>query len=62
LGRDDALPAADVGLRRAVRDAYRLDHLPSGDEVAALGERWRPYRSLAAAYLYASLRQPATLA
>lgn len=62
LGRDDALPAADVGLRRAVRDAYRLHHLPNGAEVAALGERWRPYRSLAAAYLYASLRQPATLA
>ena len=62
LGRDDALPAADAGLRRAVRDAYSLDHLPSGAEVAALGERWRPYRSLAAAYLYASLRQPATLA
>jgi DNA-3-methyladenine glycosylase II len=61
LGRDDALPAADVGLRRAVRDAYRLDHLPNGAEVAALGERWQPYRSLAAAYLYASLRQPAAL-
>ena len=61
LARQDALPAADIGLRRAVRDVYGLDHLPSGPEVAALGERWRPYRSLAAAYLYASLRQPAAL-
>jgi DNA-3-methyladenine glycosylase II len=61
LAREDALPAADIGLRRAVRDAYGLDHLPSGAEVAALGERWRPYRSLAAAYLYASLRQPTAL-
>ena len=58
LGRADALPAADVGLRRAVRAVYGLDHLPSGAEVAALGERWRPHRSLAAAYLYASLRRP----
>ena len=61
LAREDALPAADVGLRRAVRDVYGLDQLPSGAEVAALGERWRPYRSLAAAYLYASLRQPTAL-
>ena len=61
LGRDDALPAADVGLRRAVRAAFDLDHLPSGAEVEALGESWRPYRSLAAAYLYTSLRQPAAL-
>ena len=56
LGRADALPSADVGLRRAVRLAYGLDHLPSAADVEALGEAWRPYRSLAAAYLYASLR------
>jgi 3-methyladenine DNA glycosylase/8-oxoguanine DNA glycosylase len=56
LGRPDALPASDVGLRRAVRLAYGLDHLPSAADVEALGEAWRPYRSLAAAYLYASLR------
>jgi DNA-3-methyladenine glycosylase II len=61
LGRDDALPAADVGLRRAVRAAFGLDHLPSGAEVEALGEPWRPYRSLAAAYLYTSLRRPTAL-
>ena len=58
LGRTRRPPAADVGLRRAVRAVYGLDHLPTGAEVAALGERWRPHRSLAAAYLYASLRRP----
>ena len=56
LGRPDALPSADVGLRRAVRLAYDLDHLTSAAEVESLGEAWRPNRSLAAAYLYASLR------
>jgi len=62
LGRDDALPAADVGLRRAVRVAYGLDRLPGTADVEALGERWRPYRSLAAAYLYRSLSdQPAPI-
>jgi len=59
LGREDALPSADVGLRRAVRAAYGLDHLPGTVEVEQLGERWRPHRSFAALYLYASLRQPA---
>jgi DNA-3-methyladenine glycosylase II len=57
LGRDDALPAGDVGLRRAVRAAYGLDHLPGAAEVEALGESWRPHRSLAAAYLYGSLHE-----
>jgi len=57
LGRADALPAADVGLRRAVRAAYGLDRLPAPAEVEALGERWRPHRSLAAAYLYRSLHE-----
>jgi DNA-3-methyladenine glycosylase II len=57
LGRDDALPAGDVGLRRAVRAAYGLDHLPGAGEVEALGESWRPHRSLAAAYLYRSLHE-----
>jgi len=55
LGREDALPAADVGLRRAVRAAYDLDHLPTVAEVEALGERWRPLRSVAALLLYRSL-------
>jgi DNA-3-methyladenine glycosylase II len=58
LGRDDALPAADAGLRRAVQSAYGLPMLPSAAEVEALGERWRPYRSLAALCLYTSLRRP----
>jgi DNA-3-methyladenine glycosylase II len=56
LGRPDVLPAADLGIRHAVRDAYGLDHVPSEKEVRQLGEAWRPYRSLATAYLYRSLR------
>ncbi|MEO8437112.1 MAG: DNA-3-methyladenine glycosylase 2 family protein [Chloroflexota bacterium] len=55
LGRSDVLPAGDLGIRRAVQAAYGLDHLPSEGEVRTLGEAWRPYRSLATAYLYDSL-------
>jgi DNA-3-methyladenine glycosylase II len=58
LGRPDVLPAADLGIRRAVQAAYDLDRMPSETEVHRLGEGWRPNRSLATAYLYSSLRLP----
>jgi DNA-3-methyladenine glycosylase II len=56
LGRPDILPAGDLGIRHAVKAAYTLDKVPSEGEVRALSEAWRPYRSLATAYLYSSLR------
>jgi DNA-3-methyladenine glycosylase II len=59
LGRADILPAGDLGIRHAVRDAYGLDHVPSEGEVRSLSEAWRPNRSLATAYLYRSLRETA---
>ena len=55
LGREDILPSGDLGLRHAVQSAYHLDHVPSPKEVDSMGERWRPYRTLATAYLYESL-------
>jgi DNA-3-methyladenine glycosylase II len=56
LGRPDVLPAADLGIRRAMQEAYGLDRIPTEGEVRRIGEAWRPYRSLATAYLYSSLR------
>ena len=41
-------------LRRAIQRAYGFDHLPADDEVAQVSDRWRPYRSLAVSYLFAS--------
>jgi 3-methyladenine DNA glycosylase/8-oxoguanine DNA glycosylase len=52
LGREDVLPAGDLHLRRMVRDAYGLGDVPSERQVREIGERWRPHRSLATAYLY----------
>jgi DNA-3-methyladenine glycosylase II len=52
LGRPDVLPAGDLRLRSVVRAAYGLQATPSEQEVRELGERWRPHRSLATAYLY----------
>jgi DNA-3-methyladenine glycosylase II len=54
LDRPDVFPAGDLALRRAVRRLYSLDHLPSESELLGIAERWRPYRSLAAAYLFES--------
>lgn len=55
LGRPDVLPSEDVGMRKAVQKAYGLPAPPTPAEVDLLGEKWRPHRSLAAAYLFASL-------
>ena len=56
LGRPDILPAGDLGIRRAVQQAYDLEKMPSEGEVRRISEAWRPNRSLATAYLYSSLR------
>jgi DNA-3-methyladenine glycosylase II len=58
LGRPDIMPAGDLGIRQAIKAAYGLDHVPSEGEVRTISEAWRPHRSLATAYLYASLRAP----
>jgi len=59
LGRDDVVLPGDLALRKAVRAAYRLDHLPAPAEVLAIAENWRPYRSLATSYLFSAAFEPA---
>ena len=54
LDRPGVFLTGDIALRRAVVRAYGYDHLPSDDELLQLAERWRPYRSLAVGYLFAS--------
>jgi DNA-3-methyladenine glycosylase II len=50
----DVLLTGDLALRRAVERAYGFDHLPTDAEMLQPAERWRPYRSLAVSYLFAS--------
>jgi 3-methyladenine DNA glycosylase/8-oxoguanine DNA glycosylase len=52
LGRPDVLPAADFGVRNGFRIAYRRKTLPTVGELLAYGERWAPWRSAAAWYLW----------
>jgi DNA-3-methyladenine glycosylase II len=54
LDRPDVLLTGDLALRRAVQRAYGFDDLPTEAEMDQVAERWRPYRSLAVSYLFAS--------
>jgi len=55
LGRPDVLASGDLGIRRAVQRAYALADLPSTDELEALAQPWRPYRTRACRHLWRSL-------
>jgi DNA-3-methyladenine glycosylase II len=54
LDRPDVFLANDLALRHAVERVYGFDHLPTEAEMMQLAEGWRPYRSLAVSYLFAS--------
>ena len=60
LKREDVVLPGDLALRKAVQAAYGLDHRPSQDEVLAIAEKWRPYRSLATSYLFSAAFERAT--
>jgi DNA-3-methyladenine glycosylase II len=54
LQRWDVLPVDDLGLQLAVRDCYELETKPSRKALKEMGEKWRPYRSIATWYLWRS--------
>jgi DNA-3-methyladenine glycosylase II len=54
LNRPDVFLTGDIALRRAIQRIYRFDHVPSEAELVKISDRWRPYRSLAVSYLFAS--------
>jgi len=58
LQREDVVLPGDLALRKAVQAAYQLDHLPTQQEVLAIAENWRPYRSLATSYLFSAAFEP----
>jgi DNA-3-methyladenine glycosylase II len=52
LGRPDVLPGDDFGVRNGYRIVYGLCKMPTPKEVLCYGERWKPYRTAAAWYLW----------
>ena len=55
LHRPDVLPVGDLGIVKAVQRAYGLRKAPDPKRLTKIGEPWRPYRSVACWYLWASL-------
>ena len=55
LSRPDVLPVGDLGIRRAIMLAYGLPELPEAVEMERIAEPWRPHRTLACEFLWASL-------
>jgi len=60
LERPDVFPTGDLGIRNAIQRAYGLPAPPSVAEMEAIGEPWRPYRTLACRYLWRSLHNEPT--
>ena len=54
LGRDDIFSYGDLGLRNAMKKVYKLKHEPTEKQAEKITARWKPYRSLASRYLWAS--------
>ena len=55
LGRPDVMPADDLGVQNAVKRHYRMRQRPNRKRLLKHAERWRPYRTAAAWYLWRSL-------
>jgi DNA-3-methyladenine glycosylase II len=55
LRRPDVLPTGDLGVRAAIKKAYRLEELPTPAEMEKIATSWRPYCSVASWYLWRSL-------
>jgi DNA-3-methyladenine glycosylase II len=56
LHRPDVLPVGDLGIVNAVKRIYGLRKQPDAKRVNKIGDAWRPYRSVAAWYLWQSLK------
>jgi 3-methyladenine DNA glycosylase/8-oxoguanine DNA glycosylase len=52
LGRPDVLPIHDYGVQKGFAILYRKKAIPKPRELAAFGERWRPYRTVASWYMW----------
>jgi len=61
LQRSDILPVGDLGIRTAMRKAYRMRALPKPERMEKIARAWRPWCSVASWYLWRSLDGEAAL-
>ena len=55
LGRPDVLPIHDYGVQKGFALTYGKKVIPKPRELAAFGERWRPYRTVASWYMWRAI-------
>src|SRR5579864_3672812 len=57
LGRLDVLPVGDLGIRKAIMNLYKLKELPDPAMSVTIAHKnkWHPYESVAAWYLWQSI-------
>jgi DNA-3-methyladenine glycosylase II len=58
LGRLDVWPVTDYGVRKGFAKIFGRRKLPTPKQLLRLGEKWRPYRSVAAWYFWRALDSP----
>jgi 3-methyladenine DNA glycosylase/8-oxoguanine DNA glycosylase len=61
LGRPDVWPVDDYGVRKGFAKTFGKRKLPAPKQLTKLGEKWRPYRSVAAWYFWRALDAPQKL-
>jgi DNA-3-methyladenine glycosylase II len=55
LNRTDVYPIDDLGVRKGIQKAHGLAEMPEKAHMIEVGEKWRPYRTVATWYLWRSL-------
>jgi len=58
LGRPDVWPVGDYGVRKGFAKTFGRRKLPTPKQLMKIGEKWRPYRSVAAWYFWRALDAP----
>lgn len=61
LGRPDVWPVDDYGVRKGFAKTFGRRKLPTPKQLVKFGEKWRPYRSVAAWYFWRALDEPEKL-
>ncbi|MBB6455426.1 DNA-3-methyladenine glycosylase II [Salirhabdus euzebyi] len=54
LGRENLLPAADIGIQNGLKKYLNMDAKPKKEEIYEMGEQWSPFRSYASLTIWRS--------
>lgn len=54
LRRVDVFPVDDLGMQNGFRKVYGMSKAPDKEMMKRVSEKWKPYRTIAALYLWKS--------